>query len=112
MYRLCKEEPKYSVPKSLYIYIYIYTSIELDKSLSFRHVGDICVYQQAYATDRKKESSPENEGAKAWVPLYLSNDQKTPYSEMHQHDGRSELMHHLIGKLFSQGRDAEQSSPP
>jgi len=38
-------------------------------------------------------------------PLFLSNDQETPCPEKHEHDRRSEVAHHVIGKLFPQGRD-------
>jgi hypothetical protein len=41
--------------------------------------------------------------------LFLSNDQETTsYPEIHEHDGRSEVVHHLTGKLFPQGYEAKR----
>jgi len=37
--------------------------------------------------------------AREWVPLFLSNDQETPCPERHKHDGKSEVVHRLTGKL-------------
>jgi hypothetical protein len=46
-----------------------------------------------------KETYLENERAREWVPLFLSNNQETPCPERHKHNGRSEVMHYLTGRL-------------
>jgi len=43
----------------------------------------------------------ENESRK-WVPSFVSNDQVTSCPERNEHN-RSEVVHHLTGKLFPQG---------
>jgi hypothetical protein len=52
----------------------------------------------------------EEYGAKKWVPLFLSNDQETPCPERHEHNRRSEVVHHLTVKLFPQGYEAKAFS--
>jgi hypothetical protein len=52
-----------------------------------------------------EESNLENDGVREWPPLFLSNDQETPCPKRHEHNGRSGLVHHLTGKLFSQCHD-------
>jgi hypothetical protein len=59
---------------------------------------------------QKKESQgvkSGEQGAREWVLLFISNDHETPCPERHQHCGRSEVVHHLNGKLFVQGHDME-----
>jgi len=53
----------------------------------------------------------ENEVEKIGPPLFLANDQETPCPEMHEHDGRSEMVPHLMGKLSPQGHDTKHCSP-
>jgi hypothetical protein len=48
-----------------------------------------------------EKSHLENKEAMKWVPLFLPNNQETPSPEWHKHDGKSEVVHHLTGKLFS-----------
>jgi hypothetical protein len=48
----------------------------------------------------KRPKDLENARAKELGPLFLSNGQKTPCPEGHEHGGRSEVVHHLTGKLF------------
>jgi hypothetical protein len=62
--------------------------------------------------ENPEESNLENEGAREWALLFLSNDQENSCPERHKRDGRSEVVHHLTGKLFPQGHDAKQLSPP
>jgi hypothetical protein len=47
----------------------------------------------------------ENEGAREWIPLLLSNEQDTSSLGRHEYDGRSEVVNHVTGKLFPQGHD-------
>jgi hypothetical protein len=44
----------------------------------------------------------ENEEPREWVSFFLPNNQETPCPERHEHSGKSEMMHHLTGKLFPQ----------
>jgi len=46
-----------------------------------------------------------------WVPVILSNDQKTPCPHSHERDGRNEVVHSLTGKLFPQVQDSKQCFP-
>jgi hypothetical protein len=55
-----------------------------------------------------EESCLENEGAREWVPLLLSNDQETSCPGRHEHDGINEVVRRLTGKLYH--RDTMQSS--
>jgi hypothetical protein len=59
-----------------------------------------------------EESNLENYGPREWVPFFLSNNQETLSPERHGHDERSEVVHHLTGKLLSQGCNTKQCSPP
>jgi hypothetical protein len=47
-----------------------------------------------------EQSDLEIEGTRVQIPLFLSNDQETPCPEKHEHEGRSEVMHHLSGKMY------------
>jgi hypothetical protein len=71
----------------------------------------LCLLQ----TSRRKnveELNLENErGGQVMDPLFLSNDQEIPCPERHECDRRSEMVHHLIGKLLPQVHDAKQHSP-
>jgi hypothetical protein len=44
-------------------------------------------------------------------PVFLSNDQETPWSERHEHEGRSKVVHDLTEKLFLQEYDAKPYPP-
>jgi hypothetical protein len=57
-----------------------------------------------------EESNVEDEGAKEWAPLFLSNDQELACPERHEHGRRSEVVCHLMGKLFPQGYDVKHCS--
>jgi hypothetical protein len=57
-----------------------------------------------------EESNLENEKVRKWVPIFLSNKQETFCPERHEYD-RSEMAHHLTGKLFPQGHDTKQCFP-
>jgi hypothetical protein len=54
------------------------------------------VFYKPLEEENPEESNPENEGAREWVPLFLSNSQET---------------HHPTGKLSLQGHDAKHHSP-
>jgi hypothetical protein len=47
-----------------------------------------------------EEANLGNEGARKWVPFFLASDQETPCPERYEHNGISEVVHHLTGKLF------------
>jgi hypothetical protein len=49
----------------------------------------------------REKSNLENEGAREWIPFFLSNDQETPCLERYKCVGRSEAVHHLTGSLSS-----------
>jgi hypothetical protein len=55
-----------------------------------------------------REEDLWNEGAREFHPLFLASDQETPCPERHRRGSRSEVMHHLTGKLFLQECDAKQ----
>jgi hypothetical protein len=49
--------------------------------------------------------------AKKWALLFLSHDQGIPYPERYEHDGGSDVVHQVTGKLFPQEQDTKQLSP-
>jgi hypothetical protein len=51
-----------------------------------------------------------DEGAREWVSFFLFNAQETPCPKRHRHD-KSEVVHHLTGKLFLQIHDTKHCSP-
>jgi hypothetical protein len=63
-------------------------------------------------TPRRKipeESNMETEGrGKEWA---LSSDKERPCPHRCKHGGRSEVVHHVTGKLFPQGHDAKHCFP-
>jgi len=45
----------------------------------------------------------KNKETREWEPFFLSNNQETPHPERHEHDGRSEEVHHLGWKTVPTG---------
>jgi hypothetical protein len=60
---------------------------------------------------KSRRVKSEEQDSQRIGPLFLSKDQETPCPERHKHDRRSEVVHHLTGKLFPQGHEAKQCSP-
>jgi hypothetical protein len=57
-----------------------------------------------------EESNLENKEVWEWVPLFLCNDQEIPCPERREHNERSQVVHHLTGKLSPQGHDTKHCS--
>jgi hypothetical protein len=67
----------------------------------------------SFTKSQKKKSrrfKSEKQMVLGMGPLFLPNDQKNLRPERQEHDGRSEVVHHQIGKLLPQGHDAKQFS--
>jgi len=53
----------------------------------------------------------KNEGASEWILFFLPSIKETHRPRKREHDGRSEVVHHLTVKLFPQVHDAMHCSP-
>jgi hypothetical protein len=60
-----------------------------------------------FFTKTPEEKSPDelnmvNGRAREWAPLFLFNNQGSPCTERHEHEGKSVMVLHVAGKLFPQ----------
>jgi hypothetical protein len=76
-----------------------------------KHKDNFTLLLQTSRRNIRRKTNPENEGAREWVPLLLSNDQETTYRGRFEHDGRSGVVYHMTGKLFPYWQDTKQCSP-